>query len=278
MNFTELISVYRWSLPVLALLAGALAFSGTHLSARGKTLLSLNASQGAEVGTLVMFIVIFQNTFDKSIGATALGLLGACGGAMAAGWLATKFQNRFSDTKGDSLFSLWILFFAGTQILIASHPALESHFARALVGDITTMTDGDLMILASACSLLTFVFFFQRHKILRATFQQELMNRPSDTLPGNGHLFFLALTALSTWATGFLLTCAFLFLPTTLLSLSPRTGARRHIRRCVVCSTVSAPLGMLVSLWIPQIPTVPVICMTLAGVAIFLTFIQKRMA
>ncbi len=276
MTFTEILKVYGWSLPVLAVLAATLSYSGAHLAAREKTLLSLNTSQGAEIGSLLTFILVFYMGLESSAGTVITSLVGACGGALTGGWLAARFQSRMDQTKGNALFALWILLFASTQILIASQPTLEAHFARSLVGDVSTLTNIDLLIISTACVLFILLSWRNKDKIMHSTFRQELMLRHPKSHAVRDHILFIALIAMSTWATGFLLTCALLFLPTTLLALRPTSGARRHIRLCIICAALGAPLGMLASLGLPHLPTVPIICFSTAALSICSTFFRKE--
>lgn len=280
MNFLETLTVYAWTFPVVAVLAASLAFCGVHLAARQKNLLSLNMAQGAELGTLLSIAALYFAEDSESSGEMAIGLTGAIGGAFLFGWLATLFQGKFGESGSNSLLTFWLIVFSGTQLLVALHPSLEIHHSRVFVGDVSTLGFEECLFVTGIALVVSLFFWLRRDNILRSTFSGEVLGYPMAATRWRDEILFILLTAVSTWAAGFLMTCAFLFIPTTVRSMAGVVGARKHIRACILLSFVSAPAGFALSLSHTGLPSVPIICLTLAVVIFISSLIhgQSRIA
>jgi hypothetical protein len=86
---------------------------------------------------------------------------------------------------------------------------------------------------------------------------------------------FLVLPAVSTWAAGFLFTCACLFVPTSLLAREGDSSAR-STAICSGLALVCAPVGLLLSLQFDRMPTVPGIVALLATACVALGFLRNQ--
>lgn len=266
MNFLETVTVYAWTFPVLAVLAASLSYCGVHLAARQKNLLSLNMAQGAELGTLLSIAALYFSEHSESSGEMSVGLIGAIGGAFLFGWLATLFQGKFGESGSNSLLTFWLIVFSGTQLLVALHPALEIHHSRVFVGDVSTLGFEECLFVTGIALIISIFLWLRRDTVLRSTFSGEVLGYSMASARWRDEILFILLTAVSTWAAGFLMTCAFLFIPTTVRSMAGVVGARKHIRACVLLSFIAAPAGFALSLSHTGLPSVPIICLTLAVV------------
>jgi hypothetical protein len=269
----DILALYLWTFPFLALMTALLAFCGAHLATRGRTVQTLSIAQGAELGSLAF--MIFSISMDpESIEPNSWrGIPGAVGFAFLAGLLAEKLSIVKVGSRSTLLFTLWIVLSASSLMLVALHPALESHFSRVTIGDVATLSRSDSQILSLALFVFGIYLFLRRSHYLHQSFADAILgSRFRSSIPNNS-LFLVILPALSTWSLGFMYTCAALFIPTTILSLSSRVGARLHIFRCCFVGLVAAPLSLLVALvLLPGQPTAPILVLGLllaAGLVLF---------
>jgi len=261
----ELLAIYAWTFPVVGLMGALLAFCGAHLATQGRTLQSLSIAQGAELGSLVLMIVLFSSVASEIELASWIGIPGAVGFAFFCGFLAEKILLLNLGSRSTLLFSLWIILLAATQLLVALHPALESHFSRVAVGDIATLTRSESQILTLILICLGGIVFGKRNQYLYVSFADAVLGVRSNGLGFKIPLLLVFLPALGTWAMGFLYTCAAMFIPTTLLSLSVRAGAREHIFRCCLVGLLAPLIGLYLSLhYFSGVPTAPILILVCA--------------
>jgi ABC-type Mn2+/Zn2+ transport system permease subunit len=252
-------------LPVVAsaLAAGALAMSGAHLAARQRTLHSLCLAQGAEMGALLGALITLAHSHALDETHNWWGLSGSLAGSIVAGLVAIQMSQTRPSSRTVSLFSAWIAFIAITHLSVAAHPQLESHLSRVFLGDFATLPNAHALVLAVFSLVVLCLFFAYQKTFVRNTFDNAVLGlilqrktRAFELLP------FYLLPAFSTWAAGFLFTCAFLFVPTTLMA-SENKSSTQSIKIGALVAMISAPLGMQTSLHITNLPTVPTMIFTL---------------
>lgn len=265
MTFFEILKLYVWTFPFLALSSAMLAFCGAHLAARERTLQSLSISQGAELGSIAFMLLALILHLDLQEVESWMTLPAAVGIAFLAGSFAGKSEKFPASSRATALFALWIGLFALTQVIVAGHPALESHFSKIAIGDIATITSAESQVLCLVSIVFSLVLFSRRWEFLRASFSISLMGNNGTKQEKSNSMLLLLIPAVSTWSSGFSLTCATLFIPTTMHSLFQKAGgARSHIIRCVCDGLLGAPLGLFISLtFFPGLPTVSVMVLTL---------------
>jgi ABC-type Mn2+/Zn2+ transport system permease subunit len=266
----DVLQLYIWAFPFVGLQAAVLAFCGSHLAARERTLQSLSISQGAELGSIVfMFFIILMHRNLQEINSW-MTLPAAVGLAFLMGSIAGKCESIPASSRATALFVLWISLFSISQIIVAMHPALESHFSKVAIGDVATLTQDECMVLSFLMLGFSVLLFTKRIDFLRASFSISLMGEQRALHEKSTSVLLLLIPAVSTWSTGFAMTCASLFVPTTLHVLYQRKGgARAHVKRCVWVGMLSAPLGLFLSLsFFPSLPTTPVMTLTLFCVSL----------
>ena len=258
--------------------AAALAAAGAHLATRQRTLQSLCLAQGAELGALASVLVVQFTHASFAEAQTWWSLTGGLVGAHLMGELATRLEGARTSSRTPRLFSIWIILVASTHLAVASHPALESHLTRVFLGDLATLLDSEALVLALLGILSLSVLLLARKAIGRRTFDSSALGlthhraAPLELVP------FVLLPAVSTWAAGFLFTCACLFVPTSFLKREGDSSFK-SVLMCAGVAFLCGPIGLFASLRSESLPTVPTIvgCLTAAcvGIGIFRSF-QKR--
>lgn len=246
-----------------ALAAAALAAAGSHLATRQRTLQSLCLAQGAELGALASVVAASLTHTALAEAQTWSSLGGGLIGALVVGGLASRVGRTRASSRTPRLFSTWIILVAVTHLAVAIHPALESHLARVFLGDLATLSDGEAIVVGMAGLVSLLILTFSRTGIARRTFDASAMAF-SRTRGGALEVVpFVLLPAVSTWAAGFLFTCACLFVPTSLLARDGDSSTRSKTL-CAGMALFCAPVGLLLSLLTERVPTVPGIVALLA--------------
>lgn len=258
-----------------SLAAAALAAAGAHLATRQRTLQSLCLAQGAELGALasVMAAALAHTALAEAQTWWSLG--GGLMGALVVGGLASRVGQTRTASRTPRLFSTWIVLVAVTHLVVALHPALESHLARVFLGDLATLSDAEALVagLAGLVSLACLVF--ARKRFAQRTFDASALGLASVRGRALEVVPFLVLPAVSTWAAGFLFTCACLFVPTALLAREGDSSVR-STALCAGVALVCAPVGLLVSLQFDRMPTVPGIVALIATACVGLGFLRNQ--
>ena len=258
-----------------SLAAAALAAAGAHLATRQRTLQSLCLAQGAELGALASVIAAALAHTALAEAQTWWSLGGGLMGALVAGGLASRVGRARTSSRTPRLFSTWIVLVAVTHLAVALHPALESHLARVFLGDLATLSDAEALVVGLAGLVSLAFLIFARKWFARRTFDASALGLSS----ARGRAFeiapFLVLPAVSTWAAGFLFTCACLFVPTSLLSREGDSSAK-STALCASVALVCAPVGLLLSLQFERMPTVPGIVALIATACVGLGFLRNQ--
>jgi ABC-type Mn2+/Zn2+ transport system permease subunit len=257
---SEGLALYFWTFPALTLMSVLLAFSGVHFASRDQTVQSLSIAQGAELGALAFMIWTLDFEHLHFIPGTWGSLVMGVGSAFFAGFFAERVSRVNSGNRSVSLFSLWIFLLVLSQLIVALHPSLESHFSRGALGDVSTLTQSDSQFLLLLLCLAGVLMFLKRNAFLYQSFSVSVLSlsRPSRTFDHSLMLYFIA--ALGTWSMGFVYTCAAMYIPTTILAWTERPGAQRHIFLCCLSAVLAAPLGLYLALQrFPNLPTAPLL-------------------
>ena len=266
---------YGWAVAGATLLGCALAWMGAHVVTRGESLQTLCVSQGAELGILSSIIIVLFAGGSVVGMPPWVGFLGAILGACLCGVAARAAEVVRLSSRTSVLFSFWLILLSGTQVLVALHPLLESHYSGAFLGDLTTLADSQArVVVALAVVLLIWIRVFGR-SLAMGSFDCAVLHlgAPKSLLSQGG--VFLVSSAIATWSMGFLFTCACLFLPTSLMSILVSSSARFHVLVCSVVAGVSVPLGFLLSVAHGRIPTVPTIALVLVVVTGLVAVLER---
>lgn len=267
---------FLFHFPAAALCAAALAAAGSHLATRQRTLQSLCLAQGAELGALASVLVAYMTHTALENAQTWWSLGGGLVGALVAGGLASRVGRTRAASRTPRLFSTWIVLVAVTHLAVALHPALESHLARVFLGDLATLSDAEALTVATTGFFAAAILGFAWRGISDRTFDTSALGLSKW---GGGSTLevvpFVLLPAISTWAAGFLFTCACLFVPTSLL-VRDGDSSRRSMTLCAGVAFVCAPIGLLLSLQMERIPTVPGIVALLATSCLGLGIFRNR--
>jgi ABC-type Mn2+/Zn2+ transport system permease subunit len=147
--------------------------------------------------------------------------------------------------------------------------------ARVFLGDLATLSNAEALVvgLAGLASLAFLVF--TRKRFSQRTFDASALGLSSPRGRAFEVVPFLVLPAVSTWAAGFLFTCACLFVPTSLLAREGDSSAR-STAICAGLALVCAPVGLLLSLQFDRMPTVPGIVALLATACVALGFLRNQ--
>jgi ABC-type Mn2+/Zn2+ transport system permease subunit len=266
---------FLFHIPAAALCAAALAAAGSHLATRQRTLQSLCLAQGAELGALASVLVAYTTHTALEEAQTWWSLGGGLVGALVAGGLASRVGRTRASSRTPRLFSTWIVLVAVTHLAVALHPALESHLARVFLGDLATLSDAEALTVATTGLLAVAIFVFDRRGITDRTFDGSALGLSKWRGGTLEAVPFIVLPAISTWAAGFLFTCACLFVPTSLL-VRDGDSSRQSTALCAGVALICAPIGILLSLHMERMPTVPGIVALLAVACLGLGFLRNR--
>lgn len=273
----DLIAIYVWSIVGGTLLGVSLAVVGVHMASRGRSLQVLNSAQGAELGTLSALLLGFAIGRGIESASPWLGLLGATGGALLFGFISRIASAVTTSSRSPLLLAIWVFLVASTQLAIALHPRLESHFTRMLMGDLTTLSNLEAqLICVFGCTLLLWLKV-GRKGMIRRTFDSAVLRIRH--LPGSAleEILILTLIALSTWAFGFLFTCGALLIPSSILSFIPQKTASKHVAGTAGIALATIPTGFILSLTGLNIPTTPSVVVSLViGSLVALIFIDTK--
>jgi ABC-type Mn2+/Zn2+ transport system permease subunit len=263
----EALLTYGWALVGATLLGCALAWIGAHVVTRGATIQALCVSQGAELGILVAIVLVLFSGGTMEGAPSWAGFLGAILGACLCGGLAGAAERVRLSSRTVVLFGFWLVLVSGTQVLVALHPLLESHYSGAFLGDLTTLGDrqAKLVIIFSGVFLIWLVSCGR--SLATASFDCAVLLMTRTRTHLSQSLVFLLASAFATWSMGFLFTCACLFLPTSLMSVLVPSSARVHVLLCTIVAAVAVPLGFVLSVLHGSLPTVPTIAVIVIVVA-----------
>lgn len=264
---TELILLYKWTIPAGAVFAGALALLGCQLAARDRAMQTVCVSQGAMLGVLFALGFMPSLVHDDPDSHFAPFLSAAAVSALT--FIATDFLARRKGVSKNTLFaSIFAILLAMGYLIGALLPALETHMSQIYFGDLATLTEFDAKI-TLGFGIVALVGLFAAHKaITNQSFELAIFG--SSFSPGSQlrwRLFFnviaLAVLCLSVQFLGFLFTIALLFLPTTVLSYGRAKGLTQHLVLAMTCAMAAAAGGFILSLQFTRLPTVPTVTLTL---------------
>lgn len=263
MDWIELIKIYAWTIPAGIGMAIVLSLIGIQLASRDRAMQVVCLSQSSIFGVLLalgLLPLVGITDFDDSLWPALISLIVTA--------ITYHLTERLSKTKKDSvntLFSsLFALFVAGGYFLSGLFPALESHMAQIYFGDLATLSDLSAMSSFFISALIAIFLFSQLKKLTKRSFQ--LTNYGKSRLVGRGgrdttetlFLFLiLGVISFSVFQFGFLFTISFLFIPTSVFSVTLRATFKSHILACCLSSALSVFCGILFSLSFTQFPTVP---------------------
>lgn len=276
--FTTL-ELFAWQLLCGSLLGVSLAIVGIHFAGRSRTLQVFNSAQGAELGSLLIALLSLTMASGVESITPLYALLGATGGAVLFGWLAHLTLTPNQSSRTPLLLTLWILLLAATQLAIAMHPLLESHFTKMLLGDLTTLTNFEAQ-LVTLCACAALVYLSRKNRtMLKFTFDSAIFRTKKSLQLKTEDLFSIILLAFSVWAFGFLFTCAVLFIPTSILSLAQWKNSNQYLITLVFVTLFALPTGFLISLAGEGLPTTPCVVVSLVTFSLLTTIfldIKKR--
>lgn len=259
----QLISIYQTTLIAAVIIAPALALLGCQLAARDRSLQTLCVSQGATLG-VILGLGILQ-TLDAD-GFLALGPLMTAGLAATITFFYTEYGITQRASKSTFFAAVFCVLSALGYLATALFPLLESHLTHVYFGDVATLSEGESRVAALLGTVLLVVIILKSRAFTRDSFRFAVFGRqvPLDRKA----LFAFDLIALITISTcvqflGFLYTVGFLFIPTSLLTISGIRGLKGHLAGCAMLSAFSALVGFLLSLQYTRLSTVPSLLITL---------------
>lgn len=273
----DVIALYIWSILGGTLIGVSLSVLGVHMASRGRSLQVLNSAQGAELGTLSALVIGSAVGFGIESSSPWFGLIGAAGGALLFGFMSRLGSVVTSSSRTPLLLSIWVFLVASTQLTIALHPRLESHFTRMLMGDLTTLSDLEAQwVCALGCAFLLWLRNGRKGMIKR-TFDSAVLRLKHLHGSKPEEILILTLIALSTWAFGFLFTSAALLIPSSLLAVRPQKTTSKHIIVTACTALTAIPTGFILSLTGLNTPTTPSVVVSLVACClIVLIFVDMK--
>jgi ABC-type Mn2+/Zn2+ transport system permease subunit len=142
------------------------------------------------------------------------------------------------------------------------------------LGDLATLSDAEAIAVALGGGVSLAFLASTLRSFSRRTFDVSALRLPAGRGAALEYLPFLVLPALSTWAAGFLFTCACLFVPVALLAREGDSSAKCTLL-CAGVALVCAPLGLALSLAFDGVPTVPSLVALLAVAGLGVGFIRR---
>jgi ABC-type Mn2+/Zn2+ transport system permease subunit len=271
----DAVELYIWPICGGTLIGCVLTIVGVHLSARGRTLQTLCVSQGAELGALTSVLIglLSGSSFESLTGGGEV--FGALVGSLLCGVLARLVGRVRQSSRTTALFVLWLTLVAFMYLAISVHPLLESHFARVFLGDVSTMTDKDGQWTAGLGVAAFLWCLLSEKRLTRRTFDIAVFRQKLAAESSFDEFILLSITAVSTWSMGFLFSCACLFVPTVIHAAAGQQSSRSHHILCVCSALFAVPFGFVGSLMGTQLPTVPLITLTLVLISVGIAIVGR---
>lgn len=275
----ELIQFYALNIFVGALLSIALGLFGAHVVARGKTLEVVLIGQSIQVGILVGVVVInylFQTHDDHSFHPEIIVSLFF---TFAIYSLYEKLTTRKKHTKTLVLVALYATLIAGSYIVVAASPLVESHMVKSYLGDIVTASGPELIsvLLLTIFSLL--YFWKRKKKFLMQSFDQSLFGHSLDSAKPSDNIIFnlivLGLMLSSVHVLGIIFTLSMMILPIFVFQFGTFTLRQLNLV-VVILSPICVLLGFVLNIRLESFPTSALITISYLYLAIIVSQIIKK--
>ncbi len=265
---TELVLLYRWTLPAGAVFAVALAWLGAQLAARDRAMQTVCVNQGAMLGVLLaMGLEGGLAHDDPQSHVLPFALSFALSAATFAG---TDQLARGRGVSKNTLFAaVFAVLLATGHFVSALFPALETHLSQVYFGDLATLTETDAQLTLAFGMAAAAALHLGRRRFAHRSFEHTLFGAWAGRDRTDAAFLALAIVLLcfGVQFLGFLFTTAMLFLPTVIAGYGGRRGLAPHLRRTALVALGGALGGFLLSLRFTRLPTVPAVTLTTFALA-----------
>lgn len=259
----ELLTLYAPTIVAGICAAIALALMGCQIAARDKAMQTLCLGQGSMLGVLLGITMIDLSHEQSELVGHAAPFAGAVGVAILVTLCGEIITARKSASKNSYFTAFFACLLAFNYLVSAAFPALESHMAQVFFGDLATLTGFDVAFTTVVGALVAMVMAIGSLRLTNHSFELATFGAEHRLSFGRfnriASVVMLLFLCMSIQFLGFLFTIACLFIPTTILSLKPNPGLRRHLLIVALLAAVSSGVGFLISLNNPRLPTVPTI-------------------
>lgn len=278
-EFLSIIMLYK--LPVCAGVSSALALSlfGCFLAARERAIQTLVLSQSATFGALIGMAIVL--TYFKNAQALIGEFIPLATALLTAGiayFQSERLIAQHHTSKSSFFIFLYLCFLALSYLISSLLPSLESHMTRYIFGDLATLSDNDSYLVLGSSFAILITLIRYRERLTKISFLEMVMHIPMSS-PSDKWMdclfktMFLVYVCLCTQTLGLLFTLSLLFLPTILSLLSANIDYRRHQNIAGFIGSTGTILGLLISLAVTNLPTVPMVVLMVIVTGVFASWI-----
>lgn len=263
-----------------AILSIALGLYGAHVVARGKTLEVVLLGQSIQVGILIGVVVIsylFQTHDDHSFHPE---IIVSFFFSVIIYSLYEKLTSRKKHAKTLVLVALYSTLIAGSYLVVAASPLVESHMVKSYLGDIVTASQEELVSVL-VLTLASLGYFWKKQKILlKQSFEQALFGHSLDSVsarqPFIFNLIVLGLMLGSVHVLGIIFTLSMMILPVFVFQFG-RFKLSQLYTLIILLSPLCVVLGFILNIKLESFPTSALIATTYLYLAIIISqIISKR--
>ena len=279
-----LLEVYWLSMFVAAYAGALLAQFGSQLAGRDQSLQVFCLSQGALTGVLLGLLMIMFYGGVEALHASVEGhsvVPGVTALAFAAvlSVLLERVNHGMAASRNTIFIALFCILISLNSLISRLFPALEQQFSRVFFGNFTTASIHALEVLAGFTFVLGIAYLKRWRTYTRETFEYAFFGFFQENRVHKKRLVFelsvLAYICVCIQTIGFVGTLALLFLPTVLVRFWRVSHIGYHLIAVSLLAMLAVPLGFILSLMYPGLPTISMMVLMMVGLA-FLGFIAQR--
>lgn len=281
----SLVALYQFTILAGVVTAVALAWTGIFLATQGRSAQTLCVSQGASLGVLMGMQAVCTFQGDEALVSSPWPALAGILTAALIYVILDRFTKR-APVRNVVYIALFAFLWALSPLLAGLFPRIDDHLTQVYFGDLVTLSDRNTWLALGIASAQGLYLILTHKPLTRLSFDIALTG--SNVFPASAlsktyqlrgfQVLSLVLVCFSVQFLGLLFTLGALFLPTVILSRPARPGLLRHTLTALLCSTLGALLGFVLSLLSGKLSTVPTVIVVTAilGVALRGLFLRAK--
>lgn len=273
----ELISLFFLTICSGLISSLNLSLIGSQLASRGQSVQSMVLAVGMSLG--IILTMGLSHNLDEQHSFHLLPILGGVFFGISLLLLTQLISKKIQGNKSSYFISIYAILLALTHLVTNIIPGLETHMAQNYFGDIAVMSDEEnyINLVISGISLIILLKFW--NKISFVSFQTAIFGGSFWQIHSkkiNLIFWFLSILVLimSIHFLGFLFSLALLFIPSALLSKKEKS-LRFFTIQLLLLASISEITGFILSLYFGNLPTTPVIILSLLFWALIFNFLEK---
>ena len=261
----ELFMIYKWGFVLVFLASIVLTIQGSHLVARKESLQILALAQAALFGNIVGHLVMTDDHQTMiPLGFSFLALF------------TIKLSLLKQKKKKEAFYIVvYLTLMAFGHLLITAFPKLDSHMAVGLFGDIVSLSINKTFSLLAIFIVLLALQVFHFKQNIKHTIDLAILKKNKFYI--QEELFFAIGLIISLFGLGLLFTVCFMIIPVVILGEHFKSYKQSVIILSVL-SSLSAVLGLSLSIVFERVSTVPAQVLCLVFLLSAVKFVKVKTA